>query len=234
MAAEQKTEQKNAQRGKACFQPRAVILDMDGLMLDTERPIIDLWVKAGRSCGWEIRRESVIQVIGINRASSFAVFRNEYGADFPYDEIHTGMQRLMMEAWASEGIRCRPGLIDLLDCLAEQKIPFAVATSTDRKTARWKLERAGILGLFSLLICGDEIERGKPAPDIFLAAARGLGAAPADCVGFEDSAPGLMGLQAAGIRSVFVKDLPEPPPEVLAGVWRRYGDLAEAREIFTV
>jgi HAD superfamily hydrolase (TIGR01509 family) len=119
-----------------------------------------------------------------------------------------------------------------LDCLGEKKIPFAVATSTDRKTALWKLERAGILDRFSLLVCGDEIARGKPAPDIFLAAARGLGAAPADCVGFEDSAPGLMGLQAAEIRSVFVKDLPEPPPDVLAGVWRRYGDLAQAREIF--
>jgi HAD superfamily hydrolase (TIGR01509 family) len=227
------TEQKNAQGSGACFRPRAAILDMDGLMLDTERPIIDLWIRAGRECGWEIRRESVIQVIGINRASSFAVFRNEYGADFPYDEIHTGMQRLMMEAWALEGIRCRPGLIDLLDCLDERKIPFAVATSTDRKTARWKLELAGILNRFSLLVCGDEIEHGKPAPDIFLAAARRLGIAPEYCVGFEDSSPGLMGLQAAGIRSVFVKDLPEPSADALAGVWRSYGDLAQAREIFS-
>ncbi|MDR0585774.1 MAG: HAD family phosphatase, partial [Treponema sp.] len=126
----------------------------------------------------------------------------------------------------------RPGLLTLLDRLDALEIPKAVATSTERKRALWKLEKAGIADRFTVLVCGDEIRRGKPAPDIFLKAAERLGAAPADCVGFEDSPAGLKGLAEAGIRSVFIKDLAEPPPDVLAGVWRRCADLAEAAALF--
>jgi beta-phosphoglucomutase-like phosphatase (HAD superfamily) len=95
------------------------------------------------------------------------------------------------------------------------------------------LGKAGIVERFSAFAFGDEVANGKPAPDIYLLAASRLGAAPRACVGFEDSPAGLRSLAAAGIRSVFVKDVVEPPPEVLAGVWRQCGDLAEAVDLFS-
>jgi HAD superfamily hydrolase (TIGR01509 family) len=214
------------------FKPRAVILDMDGLILDTEGPSINCWIEAGRRFGREIPRALVLCAIGLNKAATRALFLGEYGQGFPFDEMYAETYRLMKESMARNGIACRPGLAEFLACLEGRGTAFAVATSTDRKTARWKLERAGVLDRFPLMVCGDEIERGKPAPDIFLAAARLLGANPPDCVGFEDSGPGLMGLAAAGIRPVFIRDIAEPPPEALASVWRQYSDLAEAREIF--
>ncbi|GHV95420.1 haloacid dehalogenase [Spirochaetia bacterium] len=214
------------------FHPKAVILDMDGLMLDTERPVLELWTIAGRNFGQEIPAEMTMRLIGTNDAGTRALFFNEYGNNFPYEKIRQETERLMAEKLEREGIALRPGLITLLDYLAGRNIPFAVATSTDRKTALWKLEKAGIRERFSLMVCGDEIKNGKPAPDIFLAAAGRLGVSPAGCAGFEDSAPGLRGLYAAEIRSVFIKDLVEPPPEVLATVWRQYRDLEEALAIF--
>jgi beta-phosphoglucomutase-like phosphatase (HAD superfamily) len=90
------------------------------------------------------------------------------------------------------------------------------------------LQCKGIRERFPVMGCGDESRRGTPAPEIFLLAAQKLGKAPADCLGFEDSPSGLRALHAAGIKSIFVKDLVEPPPEVLTTVWRRCGDLAEA------
>ncbi|MDR2134058.1 MAG: HAD family phosphatase [Treponema sp.] len=214
------------------FSPKAAILDMDGLMLDTEGPTVECWLEICREFGLPVSRDTVIRAIGINEPATRALFLGEYGRNFPFDEIYREVIGLMKRRMDREGIRHRPGLSAFLDCLAERGIPFAVATSTGRETALWKLEKAGLRGRFPLMVCGDEVKNGKPAPDIFLAAAARLGVNPADCAGFEDSGPGLLGLAAAGIRSVFIRDIPEPSPEALAGVWRRCGDLAEAREIF--
>ena len=214
------------------FCPQAAIFDMDGLMLDTERPALALWIQAGRRFGREITPELLQRAIGIKAENVRAVFTGAYGEDFPYDAIHTELERLIHDEVAREGIRLRPGLGALLDCLEERRIPCAVATSTNRKNALWKLEQAGILHRFSAVVCGDEVANGKPAPDIFLAAAARLGVEAAACVGFEDSSPGLVGLDAAGIRPVFVQDIAEPSPEALAVVWRQYETLAEAVVIF--
>jgi HAD superfamily hydrolase (TIGR01509 family) len=213
------------------FLPGAVIFDMDGLLLDTERPVKDLWLKAARSRGWEISQEMVLRTTGVDEGSTRRIMMEEYGAGFPYEEIRSELSRMVAEKAGREGIAWRPGLPVILDRLEGLRIPFGVATSTRRKTALWKLERAGLGGRFPVIVCGDEVERGKPAPDIFLLAAKLLGFAPEDCLGLEDSPAGLRALGAAGIPSIFIKDMVEPPAEVLAAVWRRCEDLAEAASL---
>jgi HAD superfamily hydrolase (TIGR01509 family) len=214
------------------FRPGAVIFDMDGLMLDTERPVIDLWLQAARSRNREISAETVLRTIGVDERTTRGIFRETYGEAFPYEAVREELSRLIHRHTETEGIPLKPGLLVMLDKLERLEIPFAVATSTKRESALRKLEQAGVRDRFSTLACGDEVSRGKPAPDIFLLAAERLGRFPASCVGFEDSPAGLQGLAAAGIRSVFIKDLLEPPEETLAGVWRRYASLAEAAELF--
>jgi HAD superfamily hydrolase (TIGR01509 family) len=210
------------------YMPGAVIFDMDGLLLDTERPVKGLWLRAARSKGWEIRPETVLRTTGVDEGSTRRIMAEEYGPDFPYEEIRGELSRLIRETAEREGISWRPGLPVILEKLDRLKIPYGVATSTKRTTALWKLEKAGLAGRFTVIVCGDEVEQGKPAPDIFLRAAGFLGAAPGDCLGLEDSPAGLRALAAAGIPSIFIKDMVEPPAEVLAAVWRRCNDLAEA------
>ena len=82
------------------------------------------------------------------------------------------------------------------------------------------------------MVSRDDVKNGKPAPDIFLMAAEKMGLVASDCVGFEDSPSGLQGLHAAGIRSVFIKDVVQPPEEILALAWSRCKDLNEAIELF--
>jgi HAD superfamily hydrolase (TIGR01509 family) len=216
----------------ASFRPAAAIFDMDGLMLDSEGPVIPLWGPAGRAFGWDIFPEMVHRIMGMNEDGMKAFFLHEFGPEFPYPDVRRELMRLLIETFERDGIACKPGLLTLLDHLDALDIPFGVATSTDRKTAFWKLEKAGIRDRFTVLTCGDEIKNGKPAPDIFLKAAEKLGSSPAACVGFEDSSAGLMSLNAAGIRSVFIKDQVEPSAEIIAGVWRRCADLAEAVPLF--
>ncbi|MCL2602457.1 MAG: HAD family phosphatase [Treponema sp.] len=213
------------------IRPAAAIFDMDGLMLDTERLMIPLWQKAAAPLGWTIPLETSRRLIGLNGASMRALFATEFGEDFPYNEIVKEVIR-MGDEQLETGIAHKQGLVTLLDHLSALGIPLAVATSTRRERALWKLQLAGILDRFEVIICGDEITNGKPAPDIFLLAAERLGKVPSECVGFEDSPAGLQGLHAAGIRSVFVKDTVEPSPEILATVWRICTDLGEAAALF--
>lgn len=214
------------------FLPGGVIFDMDGLMLDTERPMVDAWIIAARNQGWTVEEKTLLKIVGIDEASSRAIMYSAQGPDFPYDLIRKELVSLFIREVEVRGIARRPGLMVLLDHLGRLGVPLGVATSSKRETALWKLRHGGILERFPVLACGDEVRRGKPAPDIFLLAAERLGKRPAECVGFEDSPAGLLSLRDAGIRSVFIKDLVEPSPEVLATVWRRCGDLAEAAAFF--
>jgi HAD superfamily hydrolase (TIGR01509 family) len=174
----------------------------------------------------------VRHIIGINAASTRNYFREQLGPDFPYEEIRAGVRRLMEEEFEKNGIGLKKGLSALLDHLETRGIPMAVATSTSREGALKKLELAGLGGRFSVLVCGDEVREGKPDPEIFLLAARRIGLDPGECAGFEDSPAGLLALRRAGIPAVFIKDMVEPPPEILAEVWKRLDSLEEAVGLF--
>jgi HAD superfamily hydrolase (TIGR01509 family) len=219
------------EKTKEIFCPAAVIFDMDGLMLNTERMSIPVWEKAGKIFGYNISEEIVLRTVGVSDKNSRVIMLEEFGRDFPYEKIRDEFRLIFREELTKE-IPHKPGLVYLLDRLATAKIPHGVATSTRKATALEMLNKAGILDRFASITGGDEIENGKPAPDIFLLAAERLGQPPSACVGLEDSPAGLRGLHSAGIRSVFIKDIIEPPQDVLADVWRRCNDLAEVAQLF--
>jgi HAD superfamily hydrolase (TIGR01509 family) len=214
------------------FLPAAVIFDMDGLMFDTENLTIPLWEVAGKPFGYNLTREIVLRMVGISGERAQALLLEEFGADFPYEAIRDEFRVLVSKEIEKKGVPKKPGLMYLLDRLRAANIPLGVATSTRSPRAIDLLEKTGILDRFKALTCGEEISNGKPAPDIFLLAAKKLGQPPCNCVGFEDSTAGLMSLHAAGIRSVYIKDVLDPPEEVLATVWHRCNDLSEAAALF--
>ncbi|MCL2008009.1 MAG: HAD family phosphatase [Treponema sp.] len=213
------------------FRPVGVIFDMDGLMLETEKPMIPCFIKAGKLVGYDINSEMAIRTIGNSKDSIQRMLIEEYGNSFPIDDFQREMSRLTTEAFEN-GIDLKPGLLPLLDFFSGKGIPMTVATSTNRKRAIWKLQIAGILDRFTAIVTRDDVPNGKPAPDIFLKAAEEMGVSAGDCIGFEDSPSGLKGLHAAGIRSIFIKDVVEPPAEVLSLVWQQLRNLEEAIELF--
>jgi HAD superfamily hydrolase (TIGR01509 family) len=210
-----------------------VIFDLDGTVVDTERFSVGAWPEVARKRGYALTGAMVRQFVGLNDAAERAILKAEYGDGFPYDEIRSELRDLFRKNAESEGIPVKKGFAQLLAEIKRLELPYALATSTSRDFVGWKLEHAGLAGVFPLIVCGDEVENGKPAPDIFLKAAELIRQKPADCIGIEDSEAGLRGLRSAGIRSVFIKDLITPSNDVLAAVWQVCHDLTEVRPLLS-
>jgi HAD superfamily hydrolase (TIGR01509 family) len=213
---------------------KGVIFDLDGTVLDTECFSLEVWLEIARKWGYPATAELADRLVGINEAAERAVLRSEFGAAYPYDEIQNEVGVLFREKAEHDGIAVKKGFEELFLHIKKLALPCALATSTSRRIVGWKLKCAGLDNVFPLIVCGDEVENGKPAPDIFLKAARLMNQNPEDCIGIEDSPAGLRGLCSAGIRSVFIKDRVTPPENVMAGVWRACRDLGEVRPFLDV
>ena len=195
----------------------AVIFDMDGLMFDSEAVYRRAWLHWVHEFGAIMDDPTFHRFIGRNATSSRALLAELYGDQFDAGEFLRRTREHALAEVSSSGVPEKPGLRPLLAFLEERGIPKAVATSTDRPIASRWLD--GLLPSFGALATGDEVAHGKPAPDLFLLAARRLGVPPAECLALEDSAAGVQSAQAAGMTVVMVPDLVPPTPDIrsLAG-----------------
>ncbi|MBK7081566.1 MAG: HAD family phosphatase [Betaproteobacteria bacterium] len=196
--------------------PAAVIFDMDGLMLDTEPLSARAWSDAAQSLGIAFDGSINARLIGRNFPDCRTIIHEHHGDDYPVDDLMRAWHGAYDAIVEREGLRFKPGLLELLAWLEAEAIPKAVATSTRRSRAQAKLAKVGVLARFAALVGGDEIARGKPAPDIFLEAAARLRIAPTACMVLEDSEPGMRGALAAGMTPVMVPDLLPPSAALLA------------------
>lgn len=193
---------------------RAIIFDMDGLMLDTERIAQQAWQQAGTDLGYTLPDEIYRQAIGRTAQATEQIFRAYLGNNSPFDEIYQRKQQYYHEAIEAGRIPRKAGLSALLDLVDELGLSKAVATSTARPLAIQKLRVTDLLGRFPDLVCGDEVANGKPAPDIFLAAAAKLEMSPSYCLVLEDSPAGVRAAHAAGMIPIHVPDLIAPSAEI--------------------
>ena len=196
--------------------PAAVIFDMDGLMLDTEPLAARAWGEAAAALGVDFDMTLAQAMIGRNFADCATMLHARYAAPYPFDALLGSWHAAYDAIVAREGLVQKPGLGELLEWLEAHSIPRAVATSTRRERARIKLEHTGLLPRFQDLVGGDEVARGKPAPDIYVEAARRLGIDVATCLALEDSEPGIRAALAAGMTAIMVPDLHPPSAELQA------------------
>ncbi len=192
----------------------AVIFDMDGLMFDSERLVLLTWTRAMADFGYQASEEIFQRSVGQTMERTNQVLREEYGADFLLDETNQRTSEYYWQAIDQQGAPLKPGLLALLDYLDEQGIARAVASSSDRRNIDKMLTAAGLSTGFTATVAGDEVQNGKPAPDIFLRAASLLNVTPDRCLVLEDSEAGARAAVAAGIPCIIVPDLRPPSPEV--------------------
>ncbi|MBV7332768.1 HAD family phosphatase [Chloroflexi bacterium TSY] len=198
----------------------AILFDMDGLMLDTERMAQIAWQEAGAEWGYTFTPEIYLQAVGRTAQATGEIFRNIFGQDFPFDELYERKQQRFYAMLESSHIPTKPGLFELLNQIDELGLRKAVATSTGKQLALKKLTLTGLIDRFSIIVGGDEVPYGKPAPDIFLAAARRLDVSPDQCMVLEDSEAGIRAAHAAGMAPIMVPDLKPPSAEVASLAYR--------------
>lgn len=208
----------------------AVIFDMDGLLLDSERIALSIVAEAAMDLGLPWRSEVGLAMVGLNSRDSDAIVRQHLGQDYPVAELRDAWGLRYELAIDAGRIPAKAGAAELLDLLDTLALPRMVATSTRRSRAEPKLAAVGFLRRFHGMVCGDEVSRGKPDPEIFLTAAGRMGVAPQNCLVLEDSNAGIRGALAAGMYAVMVPDLLQPAEDVLAAGVRLAASLLEVRD----
>lgn len=189
---------------------KAVIFDMDGLMLDTEALAIPSMQVAGKAIEINLTDEILIEMNGLNESDSNVFLEKKLGRSIDQKKFSEAFYEDYNKAIAEKGLFIKEGLIELIDCLKESNIKLAVATSTRNDLALKKLKLAGIIDQFEVVIGGDQVAQGKPAPDPYLKAASDLGVDVSNCLALEDSDNGAMSAFSAGIRVIVVPDLKQP------------------------
>ena len=192
----------------------AVVFDMDGVIFDSERLVIECWKVVAEKYGIENIEEACFECLGINAALTKELMKKRYGETFPYDVYKKEMSAIFHSRAAGGKLPQKKGIKELLTFLRENQIPTAVASSTRREVVMRELEEGGLLPYFDRVICGDMVERSKPEPDIFLKACESLSIDATEAYAIEDSYNGIRAAFRAGMKPIMVPDLAEPTEEM--------------------
>jgi HAD superfamily hydrolase (TIGR01509 family) len=191
----------------------AVLLDMDGTLLDTEKVYLEASIAALGALGYSDGVEALCHsMIGIPGPDNELTLLTRFGSDFPLDEVNRLFSVKSAEI-LRQGMPLKRGAVGLLDAIDASGLPKAIVTSSSRRTAAEHLELAGIRDRFDAILTRDDVRRAKPHPDLYLLAAGRLGAAAQACVAIEDSNPGVTAAHAAGAVTIMVPDIVPPTEE---------------------
>ena len=185
----------------------AVIFDMDGLLLDTERVFFNAFLDACESLGVPKQPEVFLRLMEQNHAAVQTILRERLIGVTDLSAFETHWDELANKTMQRDGIALKPGVQELLAALHVHPKRMAVATSTRTPRALWKLKGHNITHFFAHIIGGDQVAKSKPAPDIYLHAANALGVAPARFLALEDSKNGVLAALAAGMTTIQIPDL---------------------------
>lgn len=208
----------------------AVIFDMDGIIFDTERLYYQFWKTVLNNYGYDLTEEIYKETIGVNIRETEKILKKYYANNLPFTDIYQKVLALTQDHIENNGVPIKEGLFELISLLEERKIPKGIATSTEKAKAFYLLKKASIIEKFDTIICGDEITKSKPEPDIFLEVAKKLNVNPSECIVLEDSENGILGAYRANMIPFLVLDFKHPKKEIMNLAYKVFNSLIEVRE----
>ena len=190
----------------------AAIFDMDGLILDSEMTVLRCWEEVGRRFNLPDITAFAISVIGKNKKATLEEFTRKY--DLPGPEYEVEVRAIYNDLAAQGKVPLKPYTIELLKAMKKAGMKTAIASSSLRSEVVPQMEKLGAAPYFDAMVCGDQVTKSKPDPEIFLLACDALGVRPEEAVGLEDSFNGVRACSASGLYTIMVPDIIQPDDEM--------------------
>lgn len=210
----------------------AVVFDMDGLMVETEKLWLDSVIKTNEVYGYNVPAWLVIECMGKRNDFIDLRFKEVLGEDFDTVTFRQLNSKLMNEEIEKNGLKTKKGLIELLEFLKERGIKMAVASSSSMERISRRLKQANIsIDYFDSVIGGDLVIKPKPDPQIYLKSCEVLGVDPARAIALEDSEYGIMSAAAAGMMAILIPDIKQPSEEVVNLAYKKFDDLTDVIDL---
>ncbi|MBQ9901626.1 MAG: HAD family phosphatase [Clostridia bacterium] len=197
---------------------KGVIFDMDGVLVDSEKLYMRFWQEAAARQGFEMTKEMALSLRSNSPEAAIPKFLGWFGESAEYYAIRQLRRKLMADYIDKNGVEMKPGTKEILEYLRQKGIKTALATASPVQRAKHYLEPHGLFESFDAVVSGATIQRSKPAPDIYLEAARLLGLSPCECIAVEDSPSGIVSAKTAGCFTVMVPDLSRPDEQDMKSI----------------
>lgn len=192
---------------------KAVIFDMDGLMIDSERLTFQAYQHILKEMNLTISEDFYKTLLGKTIDSIHDLFYTTYGNDFPIQDVIQKVHQYIEESFITKGVPLKKGLLELLVYLKEHNYKTIVATSSQRKRVDQILQLSDLTKYFDDSICGDEVNKGKPNPEVFLKSCQKLNVLPQEAIVLEDSEAGIQAAFHGNIDVICIPDMKFPESE---------------------
>ena len=209
----------------------AVIFDMDGVLIDTEKHYNAAWCQAATEAGFPFTREHALLLRSCEAKEGEKLMQGIFGPSFDYYAIRERRRELVRERLDQYGLEKKPGVEETLRFLRAKGIKTAVATATALDITKSHLTTIGVCDLFDSIVSAKNVAHGKPEPDVYLYACEQIGERPQDCMAVEDSPNGIMAAYRAGLRTVMVPDLTQPDEELAKYLYACVDSLSDLCEL---
>ena len=206
---------------------KAIIFDMDGLMIDSERVTFECYQEILKGMNLTMDEEFYKTLLGKPLKGIYQRFYDVYGNDFPIEDVIKDVHALMAKRFETEGVPIKTGLKSLLEYLKDNNYKTIVATSSNRDRVDKILAQAKITEFFDDSICGDEVTKGKPNPEVFLKSCQKLGVNVDEAIVLEDSEAGIQASYDAGIKVICIPDMKYPEKQYEEKTFKILKDLTE-------
>ena len=209
---------------------KAVIFDMDGVIFDTEKVYLDIWIEVFEKYGYKMTKELYVNVMGTGRKNVIKTFLENFGDDLPIEKMYEEKDNQLFYIIENQGIPLKEGVKELFSMLKEKNYKIALATSAKRERVEKQIKDKWLKESFDAIVCGDDVEKGKPSPDIFLKAAKKIDVEPENCFVVEDSPAGIKAAFSGGMKGIHVEDLKAADEDILKYCEKNFENLQEIKE----
>ena len=209
---------------------KAVIFDMDGVIFDTEKVYLDIWTEVFEKYGYKMTKELYVTVKGTGRKNVIKTFLENFGDDLPIEKMYEEKDNQLFYRIENQGIPLKEGVKELFSMLKEKDYKIALATSAKKERVEKQIKDKWLKESFDAIVCGDDVEKGKPSPDIFLKAAKEIDVEPENCFVVEDSPAGIKAAFSGGMKGIHVEDLKVADEEILKYCQKNFKNLQEIKK----